>query len=184
MNGPVKKPSASLTSCVLCWNWSLRRELQLQSACATHGSPTSGDLQPLHLPFLPLSPETATDHFPVWAYQMNIYFSFVSLFWISYVLVIELMLLCMFALYLLVLLLVWWHQESSGLYYFVVTLAPTAVLRSPTQLRKPVIVLLVTHPCLLHSCTKSQTSQGYVAFIGHFCPLKGLASLFFLLHFH
>lgn len=76
MNGPVTKRSASLTSCFQCWNWSLRREPQLQSACATHGSPSSGDLQPLHLPSLPLSPETATDHFPVWAYQMNIYFSF------------------------------------------------------------------------------------------------------------
>lgn len=31
-----------------------------------------------HRPSLPshLLPETATDHFPVWAYQMNIYFSF------------------------------------------------------------------------------------------------------------
>lgn len=77
----------------------------------------------------------------------------------------------MFALYLLVLLSVRRCRESSGLYYFVVMLAPTAVLRSPTRLSKPVLVLLVTHPCLLHSCTKTQTSQGYVAFIGHFCPL-------------
>lgn len=53
-----------------------------------------------------------------------------------------------------------------------VMLASTAVLRSPAHLSKPVIVLLVTHPCLLHSCTKTQTNQGYVAFIGHFCPLK------------
>lgn len=99
-----------------------------------------------------------------------------SLFWISHVLVLELMLLCTFALYLFS---VWWRRESSGLYYFVVMLAPTAVLHSPTQLSKPVIVLLVTHPCLLHSCTKTQTNQGYVAFIGHFCPLKRTRYHFF-----
>lgn len=110
---------------------------------------------------------------------------FVSLFfWISYVLVIERLLHCMFALYLLVLPSVWWRQESRGLYYFVVMLAPTAVLRLPTQLRKPVIVLLVTHPCLLHSCTKTQTNQGYVAVIANFWPhKKDLLSLFFLVHF-
>lgn len=74
-SGPVKKPSASATSYSPCWSWSLRKEPRPQSACATLGSPSSGDLQLLHLPSLLLSPETATDHFPVWAYQMNIYFS-------------------------------------------------------------------------------------------------------------
>lgn len=43
---------------------------------------------------------------------------FVSSFWVSYVLILELKLLCMFGLYLLVLLLARWRPESSGIFYF------------------------------------------------------------------
>lgn len=153
-SGPVKKPSASPTSCFPCWSWSLRREPQLQSACATHGSPSSGVFQPLHLPSLSLFLQRLQQITFQFGHIRWIFISLFVFFLFSYVLV-ELKLLCMFALYLLVLFSVWWRQESSGLYFFVM-LAPTAVLCSPFHPSKPVIVLLVTHPCLFHSCTKSQ----------------------------
>lgn len=102
-SGRGRRPSASPTSCFPCWSWCPRREPRPPSACATPGSPSSGDLQPLHLlplPSLlsPLSPETATDHFPVWAYQIYIYFSIFLFFVLSYffVFIVELMLLCTF----------------------------------------------------------------------------------------
>lgn len=74
-SGPAKKQSASLTSFFPCWSLFQRKEPRPQSACATPGSPSSGHLQLSNLPSLPPPPETATDHFPVWAYQMDIYFS-------------------------------------------------------------------------------------------------------------
>lgn len=156
-SGPAKKLSASPTSLFPCWSWSQRKEPRRQSACATLGSPSSGDLLSLHLPpFLPtLSRDCNRSLFPIWAYQMNIYFSYFCFcrFGLPMFSLLSWCFRVRFALYLLVLLSVWWRRDSSGLYYFVVTLAPTAVLRSPTHRSKPVIVLLVTHPCfvtLLH----------------------------------
>lgn len=177
-SGPAKKLSASLTSCSPCWSSSQRREPRPQSACVTPGSPSSGDLQPLHLPPPPLppplslSPETATDHFPVWAYQTNIYFSlffFVSLFWISYVLVLELMLLCTFALYLFLS-----GVMTSGIQWIILLCGHVGsdLLCSVHQPSKPVLVLLVTHPCLLHSCTKNPNKSRICSLSwSFFCPL-------------
>lgn len=132
MSGPVRKQKPSPTSCFPCWSCSLRKEPQLRSACATPGSPSSGDLQLLFLPFLPLPQETATDHFPLWAYQ-NIYFS-VLLFLVSFIFVINavcLLCICWFLSWCVGV------RNTVGMFFFffVVMLIQTAVLffNHPTE---------------------------------------------------
>lgn len=106
-SGPVKKQSASLTSWFQCWRWSQKREPQPQNVCATPGSPSSGDLQPLHtfLSSLSLSLQRLQQITFQFGHIRWLFISlFVSLFLDYLCFVIELMLLCMLALYVLVLL--------------------------------------------------------------------------------
>lgn len=85
--------------------------------------------------------------------------------------IVQLLLLCMFALYLSVLLLTRPDGRNPvGFFYLMSALAVVLCLTHVTR-NKTVIVLLVNPPCLLHSCTKTQTNQGYVAFL-FLCSLR------------
>lgn len=152
----MKKPSASLTSCFPCWSSSLRNGPRLQNACATPGSPSSGP-QFLHLPPLPLSPETATDHFPVWAYQMNIYFSFLVLLFVVF-----LMFSSLSFRFCVCLVFMCWLSFRNPVDYICLRSCWLQLMRAAHPTPQTCYCSSSDSP-LFHSCTKTQTNQGYVA---------------------
>lgn len=122
-SGRGRRPSALPTSCFPCWSWCPRREPRPPSACATPGLPSSGDLQPLHLLPLPSPVPTLSRDCNRSLSSLGISdeYLFLYLFCFTFFFVLfimELMLLCTFALYVTVLLLAWRRGESSRFIFF------------------------------------------------------------------